>query len=69
MEEVSRAVYTALELIDVVGNRPFEVHLDINPNPQHNSSVILKEAIGFVLAQGLKSVAASSVVDYITSKY
>jgi len=75
MEEVSRAVYTALELIDVVGNRPFEVHLDINPNPQHNSSVILKEAIGFVLAQGLKpvvkpkAIAASSVADYITGKY
>lgn len=50
-------------------------HLDINPNPEHNSSVILKEAIGYVLAQGLKpvvkpySIAASTVADYITGKY
>lgn len=72
MEEVSRAVFMALEISEVVGDRPFEVHLDINPNPEHNSSVILKEAIGYVLAQGLKpvvkpkSVAATTVADYIT---
>ena len=75
MEEVSRAVFLALEISDVIGNRPFEVHLDINPNPQHDSSVILKEAIGYVMAQGLKpvvkprSIAASTVADYITGKY
>jgi predicted RNase H-related nuclease YkuK (DUF458 family) len=73
MEEVSRAVFMALEISNVVGKRSFEVHLDINPNPEHNSSVILKEAIGYVLAQGLKpvvkprSVAATTVADYITS--
>ncbi len=75
LEEVSRAVYLALEVSEVVGNRPFEVHLDINPNPEHNSSIILKEAIGYVLAQGLKpvvkphSIAATTVADYITGKY
>ncbi len=75
LEEVSRAVFLALEISEVVGKRPFEVHLDINPNPQHNSSLILKEAIGYVLAQGLKpvvkphSIAATTVADYITSKY
>ena len=73
--EVSRAGYLALEISEVVGQRPVEVHLDINPNPEHNSSVILKEAIGYVLAQGLKpvvkpySIAASTVADYITGKY
>ncbi len=75
MEEVNRAVFLALEVSDVIDGRPFEVHLDINPNPQHNSSVILKEAIGYVMAQGLKpvvkprSIAASTVADYITGKY
>ncbi|MCS7084193.1 MAG: hypothetical protein NZL90_04320, partial [Aquificaceae bacterium] len=75
LEEVSRAVFLALEISQVVGNRRFEVHLDINPSPQHGSSVILREAIGFVLAQGLKpvvkphSIAASTVADYITAKY
>ncbi|ADC89603.1 protein of unknown function DUF458 [Thermocrinis albus DSM 14484] len=75
MEEVNRAVYMALQIVDVVGERPFEVHLDINPNPQHSSSVILREAIGYVMAQGLKpvvkprAIAASSVADYITACY
>lgn len=75
MEEVSRAVFMALEISEVIGERPFEVHLDINPNSEHNSSIILKEAIGYVLAQGLKpvvkprSIAATTVADYITGKY
>ncbi len=74
LEEVNRAVYVALMIADVVGNRPFEVHLDINPNPDHRSSVIVKEAVGYVLAQGLKpvlkpdAIAASAVADFITAK-
>ncbi len=72
MGEVDRAVYTALMISDVVGDRPFEVHLDINPNPRHDSSIVVREAIGYVLAQGLKpvvkpnSIAASTVADYIS---
>ncbi len=75
MEEVNRAVYVALMIADVVGNRPFEVHLDINPNPDHRSSIIVKEAVGYVLAQGLKpvlkpdAIAASAVADFITCKF
>ncbi len=74
MEEVSRAVFIALSICDVVGNRPFEVHLDINPNPEHRSSIIVKEAVGYVLAQGLTpvlkpdSIAATTAADFITSK-
>jgi len=75
MEEVSRAVYHALLIADVVENRHFEVHLDINPDESRVSSVILREAVGYVLAQGLKPVlkpdafAASSAADYITDRY
>jgi len=75
LEEVNRAVYTALMIADVVGDRPFEVHLDINPNPDHRSSVILKEAVGYVLAQGLKpvlkpdAIAATAVADFFTGKF
>ncbi|NPA41972.1 MAG: hypothetical protein GXO18_06835 [Aquificae bacterium] len=74
MEEVNRAVFTALMIADVVGNRPFEVHLDINPNPDHRSSMIVKEAVGYVLAQGLKpvlkpdAIAATAVADFFTEK-
>ena len=75
MEEVSRAVYHALLIADVVENRHFEVHLDINPDESRASSVILKEAVGYVLAQGLKpvlkpdAIAASCAADYITARY
>ncbi len=75
LEEVNRAVYTALMIADVVGERPFEVHLDINPNPDHRSSVILKEAVGYVLAQGLKpvlkpdAIAATAVADFFAEKF
>ena len=75
LEEVGRAVYIALMISDVVGNRPFEVHLDINPNPDHRSSIIVKEAVGYVMAQGLtpvlkpESIAAFSVADFITENH
>lgn len=75
MEEVSRAVYHALMIMDVVEDRHFEVHLDINPDENQASSVIVKEAVGYVLSQGLKpvlkpdAIAASCAADYITAKY
>ncbi len=75
LEEVNRAVYTALMIADVVGERPFEVHLDINPHPDHRSSIIVKEAVGYVLAQGLKpvlkpdAIAASAVADFFAGKF
>ena len=46
--EVQLAVTAALEIIDVIGNRRMEVHLDINPNPKHKSNVAVKEALGWV---------------------
>ncbi|GAB6065473.1 ribonuclease H-like YkuK family protein [Aquifex pyrophilus] len=75
MEEVNRAVYHALLISDVIDGRHFEVHLDINPDENTASSVIVKEAVGYVLAQGLKpvlkpdAIAASCAADYITEKY
>ncbi len=75
MREVDYAVLTALNIIDVVEDRPFEVHLDINPDDKYKSSIVVKEAIGYVKAQGLKpvlkphSIAAYAVADYITDKY
>ncbi len=75
MREVDYAVLTALNIVDAVENRPFEVHLDINPDENFRSSIVVKEAIGYVKAQGLKpvlkpySIAAYAVADYITNKY
>ena len=46
--EVQLAVAAATEVIEVIGNRHMEVHLDINPDPKHKSNVAVKEALGWV---------------------
>ena len=46
--EVQLAVAAATEVIEVIGNRHMEVHLDINPDPRHKSNVAVKEALGWV---------------------
>lgn len=48
LNEVQMAVLAATSIIDVLGERHMEVHLDINPNPKHKSSVAVKEALGWV---------------------
>lgn len=48
LNEVQFAVNTATEVIEVLGDRHMEIHLDINPNPKHKSSVAVKEALGWV---------------------
>lgn len=70
MDEVQLAIDAALPIIDVIGDRGFEIHLDINRNKQHKSSVIIREATGYVLGMlGIQpklkpdSFAASCVAD------
>lgn len=48
LTEVQLVVAAATEIIDVIGDRHLEVHLDINPNPKHKSNVAVKEALGWV---------------------
>ena len=48
LTEVQLAVTAATEVIDVLGSRHMEVHLDINPDPKHKSNVAVKEALGWV---------------------
>lgn len=48
LNEVSYAVAAASEILDVLGDRHLEVHLDLNPNPKHKSNVAVKEALGWV---------------------
>ena len=48
MTEVGFAVQHATDIVEAVGDRHFEIHLDINPDPKHKSNVALKEAAGYV---------------------
>lgn len=70
MAEVTDAIAVGYELIDHIGDRGFEIHLDINRGLQHKSSVLVKEATGYVLGSlGIEpklkpeAFAASSVAD------
>ena len=49
MNEVYKAGTLAAEIAEEVGDRPFAVHLDINPDPSHKSSVCVKQATGYIL--------------------
>lgn len=49
MTEAQKALNIACQIADVVGDRPFEVHLDFNTNEQHKSSAAIKEASAYVL--------------------
>lgn len=56
MTEVGYAVGAAHDILEVLGGRPLEVHLDLNPDPKHKSNVAVKEAVGWVLGMGMKPV-------------
>lgn len=70
--ETFYAIEAATEVIEVIGDRKLEVHLDLNPNPKHKSNIAVKEALGYVKgAVGLDakikpaSFAASHCSDHI----
>ena len=48
MNEVYKVSELYLELADVIGDRECEIHLDINPNKKHASSMVIEQAIGYV---------------------
>lgn len=70
MKEVELAVTGAFKIMDVLENRKFEIHLDVNSNPDHQSNTVCKEAIGYVVGQGFNyqikplAFAASSCADH-----
>lgn len=70
MAEVTDAIMAGTEIADVIGDRGFEIHLDINRDERYKSASLVKEATGYVLGTlgfepKLKpdSFAASSVAD------
>lgn len=68
-KEVEIVAEVALALEPYIGSRKFEVHLDLNPNAEEKSNIIIKEAVGYITALGFTPVvkpdgwAASSVAD------
>ena len=48
LTEVMNTVNVALELLDDIGDRHLEIHLDLNKSPKHKSYVAVQEALGYV---------------------
>lgn len=73
LNEAYKAVDIANAIINVIGDRHLEIHLDLNTNPEHKSSVALSEACGYVMGMtGIKATvkpnswAASTAADRLT---
>lgn len=49
LNEAGFAIAVATELLDVIDDRHFEIHLDINPKEKYASNKAVKEATGYVL--------------------
>lgn len=47
LQEVDLATSVATEIVDHLGRRRMEVHIDVNPDEKHASSVAVKEALGW----------------------
>jgi predicted RNase H-related nuclease YkuK (DUF458 family) len=48
MTEVQKAAQLYLDLAEAIGDRKFEVHIDINPDFKHGSSCVINEAMGYI---------------------
>jgi hypothetical protein len=70
MTEVGMAVQAFDAIVDSLEDRRCEIHLDINPSPNHASNIAVKEALGWVRGMGLdakikpESFAASHAADH-----
>ncbi|MND58555.1 hypothetical protein D3C76_212330 [compost metagenome] len=49
MNEVYNAVGIGYQIVEHLQGRPFEIHLDLNPDDRHKSNIAVKEAVGYVL--------------------
>lgn len=48
MNEVYKVVEIASKLIDAIGDRHYEIHLDVSPHKENKSNEIVREACGYV---------------------
>lgn len=48
MNEVYKIADLYIAMQNVVDDRPIEIHLDINPDKAHGSSVVVQQAIGYI---------------------
>ena len=49
MNEVTKVANLYYRLADVIGDRPCEIHLDINPDDRYGSSCVVTQAVGYIM--------------------
>ena len=55
MGEVAMATEVATAIVEHIGTRHMEVHIDVNPDENHASSVAVKEALGWSRGLGFET--------------
>lgn len=48
MNEVYKVAELYQKLMDVIGDKSVEIHLDINPDERYNSSMVIQQAVGYI---------------------
>jgi len=48
MNEVYKVAELYQKLVDVIGDREVQIHLDINPDEHYNSSIVIQQAVGYI---------------------
>ena len=48
MNEVYKVAELYQKLIDVIGEKEVQIHLDINPDVNYNSSIVIQQAVGYI---------------------
>jgi hypothetical protein len=67
MGEVMKAAQLYLDLAEAIGDRHFEVHLDINPDMKHGSSCVAQQAVGYI--RGMCNVVPMIKPDAFAASY
>lgn len=76
MQEVYYVSELGLALVDSIGERKFEIHIDVNPSENFASSTVIKEACGYIRAMfnmdpktKPEASAASTAADMWSTKF
>jgi len=48
MNEVYKVAELYQKIVDVIGDREVQIHLDINPDEHYNSSIVIQQAVGYI---------------------
>ena len=48
MNEVQKVAQLYVQLAPFIDDYEIEIHLDINPNKEHNSSLVVQQAVGYI---------------------